>query len=113
MSTVTISLKWPKSILMQVGDREFKLNGWNAKEQIIITLGNQERAGITEDVPADLWNAWREKFKDHPLLVNGLVFAESSTNKAKEATKERKGIKSGVEALDPNANFGGVSKSDE
>lgn len=113
MSTVTVSLKWPKSIIMQVGDKELVLNGWNAKEQIIITLGNQERVGITEDVPVELWDAWRKKLKDHPLFLNGLIFAETTTAKAKEATKERKGIKSGAEALDPNAKSGGVSKSDE
>ena len=113
MSTVSVSLKYPNGILMQVGDKELKLNGWNAKESIIVPVGKVEKVGITEDVPAEFWKAWLEKFKDHPLVVNGLIFASESNSRAKAESKERKGVKSGLEALDKDAQVGGVTKDPE
>lgn len=113
MSTVSISCKTPNGILMQVGENTVTINGWNAKESIIVPVGHIEKVGITEDVPTALWKAWLEKHKNHPLVVNGLIFAAETTNRAKAESKERKGVKSGAEALDQNAKVDGVSKSDE
>ena len=110
MSTVTVSCKTPNGILMQVGNKEFKINGWNNNDSLIIT--SLEKVGITHDVPADLWKAWLEQHKDHPLHKNGLIFANASTSTVKAESKERKGTVSGLEALDPNAKTKGVEKAD-
>lgn len=113
MSTVSISCKTPNGIIMQVGETSYPIAGWNTKESIIVAVGHIEKVGITEDIPTEFWKKWLEQHKDHPIVVNGLIFASESTNKAKAESKERKGVKSGSEALDPNAKVGGVSKSEE
>lgn len=108
MSTVTISCKTPNGILMQVGKVQQKIKGWNDEERVIIT--SLEKVGITEEVDAGLWKSWLEQHKNHPLVVNGLIFANESTNKVKAESKERKGVKSGAEPIDPNHKQAGVEQ---
>ena len=110
MSTVTVSCKTPNGILMQVGETTQVINGWNAKEATIITVGHIEKVGLTDDVPVALWKAWLEKHKNHPLVLNGLIFASETVSRAKAESKERKGVKSAMEALDKDKTVGGVSK---
>lgn len=99
MTTVTVSLKHPNGILMKVGNREMKINGWNSDSSLFIST--TEKVGITTDVPADLWAKWREEHKNHPLHKNGLIFANTSESKVKAESKERKGVKSSMEPIDP------------
>lgn len=99
MTTVTVSLKHPNGILMKVGNREIKINGWNSDNSLFISP--TEKVGVTPDVPADLWKAWLESHKNHPLHKNGLIFANTSESKVKAEAKERTGVKSGMEQIDP------------
>lgn len=98
MSTVTIILKQPFSQLMEVGDKTITLNGWNSQNSMYID-GGLSKVGVTSGVPKDLWDAWREKFKNHDLFVNSLVYANESEAKAKSEAKEKAKEKSGLEAL--------------
>lgn len=97
MSTVTVSLKYPNGIILEVGAEKFPLNGYNSDSLCIIE--GFDRVGLTHGVPEALWKAWLEKHKDHPLHLNGLIFASASENKARAESKERKGLKSGMEAM--------------
>lgn len=103
MSTVTVSCKNPNGYLMQVGDKTIHLAGWNTANATVIYLADGSQAALTSDVPEDMWNVWREKFKAHDMFVNGLVFSSATDSRAKAETKERKGVKSGLEALDKDA----------
>ena len=102
MSTVTVSCKTPNGFVMEVDGTRVNINGFNAKEhgQLLVIEGH-EAVGLTHDVPEAFFKKWLEKFKDHPLHTNGLVFADVSVNKVKAETKERKGVKSGMEPIDP------------
>lgn len=95
MSFVTIGLKTPADLELVVGDKTVTVNGYNKTH-----LLTGDPTGYTENVPEDHWKAWLAKFKDHPLHVNGLIFAQNSTNKAKADGQERTKVKSGLEALD-------------
>jgi len=94
MSTVTIGCKLPNGIHMQVGDSpRVRILGWNNNE--IAGLSH----GITRDVPADLWEAWRKEHADSKLVTNGIIFAEESEKRAKDKAKDNKEQKSGFEQL--------------
>ena len=107
MSTVTISLKTPSGLSYTHKGKEYTINGWNAESALFINP--VEKAGITTEFPSDVWDAFKAEFKDHDLFKNGLIFADKSENTVKSETKERKGTKSGLEAIDPNAKKDGVS----
>ena len=111
MSTVTIGCKLPNGVLMsaQVGGKEVecRINGWN--QNLIQGTGH----GITHDVPKDLWDAWREKFKDSKLVKGGFVFAHAQERSVKAEANEKKGNKSGTEQLPQltgDAKEGGLGK---
>ena len=108
MSTVTIGLKHPNGITMKVGQVEIELNGYS--KNLVYT---QDPTGYTEGVPADLWNKWLEQHKNHPLHLSGAIFASASTNNVKAQAVEKKALKTGTEALMPNAKSNKVSTATE
>ena len=110
MSTVTVMCKTPNGFIMEVNGVAKQINGWNTQTGSIIQVAQLEKVGQTDDVDENFWNAWLSKYKDHPMVSNGLVHAQSSANSAKAEAKERKGTKSGAEAIDPNAKNNGVEK---
>lgn len=93
MSTVTIGCNLPNGIVMQVGEERVRINGWN--NHAIQGLDH----GITEDVPADLWEAWSKENAESKLVKNGFIFAEDSSKRAKDKAKDQKDQKSGHEQL--------------
>ena len=110
MATVVVSCKTPNGFIMEVDGVTQTINGWNSKEALVVILKDGTKAALTSDVDANLWDKWRSIYKYHELVANGCVFAESTENTAKAATKERTGVKSGMEALDPNKEVDGVTK---
>ena len=97
MSTVTIGCKQPNGIILSamVNGKlmERRLNGWNQNETAKV------HCGFTYDVPEDLWNAWREQFKESKLLKGGFVFAHKQERSVKAEAEEKKTVKSGREQL--------------
>lgn len=95
---VTIGCKLPNGILLSANIDgklvEHRLCGWSSSN----ILGSN--CGFTDDVPKDLWDEWVKNFKEHRLVKNGLVFAQSSNSKAKSEAKEKESEKSGKEQLD-------------
>lgn len=94
MSTVTIACKLPNGIIMQTGEHKpVRINGWN--NNLIQGAGH----GLTENVPADLWEAWSKEHAESKLVKGGFVFTAKSERDAKSKAKERKDNKSGHEQL--------------
>jgi hypothetical protein len=58
--------------------------------------------GITENVDADMFNAWMDSHKSYTPVVQGLIFAQPTANSAKDQAKDQADVKSGFEGLDPN-----------
>ncbi len=80
---------------------------------------------LTQGVPKDLWDRWRESHKDLPALKNGLLFAYNTTALAADAARapENRKLRSGLEPLDPkgdpraprplNARVGNITTRDD
>lgn len=57
---------------------------------------------LTYGVPKVLWDEWRRQNNDLPAVRNGLIFAYEAPDKAIDAAKEHKGIKTGLERVNPH-----------
>jgi hypothetical protein len=57
---------------------------------------------LTYGVPKDLWDEWRRQNADLPAVKNGLILAYETPDKAMDAAKERKGLKTGLERVNPH-----------
>lgn len=57
---------------------------------------------LTHGVPKDLWDEWIGQNKDLPAVKAGLIIAYEDPAKVKDAAKERKGIKTGLERVNPH-----------
>ena len=62
----------------------------------------QEGVGLTFGVDADFFGEWLKQKKDYPPVVAGMIYAESSTDKALDHAREVESLKSGFEPVDPN-----------
>jgi len=94
MSTVTIGCKLPNGIIMQVdGHKDVRINGWN--NNAIVGADH----GLTENVPAALWEAWSKLHAESKLVKGGFIFAAKNEREAKAKAKDNKGNKSGHEQL--------------
>lgn len=95
MSNVTVGCKLPNGIWLGVGDHKpVRINGWN--NNMIQGAGH----GLTEDVPADLWDAWVKEHAESKLVTGGFIFAVKSEREAKAKARGNKDNKSGHEQLD-------------
>lgn len=56
---------------------------------------------LTHGCPKAIWDSWLEANKENPIVVNGLIFATSSTNDARARARENEAQRSGLEPLDP------------
>jgi hypothetical protein len=56
--------------------------------------------GLTE-VPKDFWDEWVEQHKGFPPLINGSLFAQTTTDRASGQMREHEAVKTGLERLDP------------
>jgi hypothetical protein len=56
---------------------------------------------LTVGVPRDLARVWFEQNADAEIVKNQLIFCEDTIEKATSRAKELKGVKSGLEPLDP------------
>lgn len=94
MSKVTIGCKLPNGIWLTVGENKpVRINGWNNN------LIQGADHGLTESVPADLWEAWLKEHADSKLVKGGFIFASKNEKETKAKAKDKKGNKSGHEQL--------------
>lgn len=99
---VTIGCKLPHGLIIEArnNDGEMQrvtLNGANAAR----IVGGY---GITEAVPAAVWNAWLKRNAKFPAVINGQVFIHTDLKSAESIARERRDVRSGFEAIDPVQN---------
>lgn len=120
--TVTVACKMPHGLVLQlqqmqevrvpamgggfVIEKQFRPTG----DQIVIK-GNAVPVGVapsheiaggyalTPGVPKDFWETWLEQNAELDLVKRGLIFAESGVDRARDAGKEQKATRSGLEPL--------------
>ncbi len=56
---------------------------------------------LTSGIPREFWERWLEQNADHPAVRNGLVFAHATVDGASGMSREREGVESGYEGIDP------------
>ena len=102
--TVVIGCKIPNGVKIRGAGKEFTLNGANQSN----VIGGY---GITEDVPAEVWEDYAKAHAKSPAIVNELIFAQKDTRSAHDAAKERSGQKTGFEKI--KAEDAGVKEDKE
>ena len=111
MSTVTIGCKLPNGIWLKVGEKKpVRINGWNNN----VIQGAEH--GLTENVPADLWEAWLKEHAESKLVKGGFIFASKNERETKAKAKDNKANKSGHEQLPkvkPTDAAGALGASDD
>lgn len=90
--------------------QRIKLNGANSSH----IIGGY---GLTQAVPKALFLAWLTKNSALPFVRNGSVFMETSETRARDAARERRGEKTGMEPIDPldrkNGKTAGLNLDDD
>lgn len=104
--TVTVGCKLPSGIILELGNQEVEIHGTNSAR----VIGGH---GITYDVDADFFDAWLKAHSDRDMVKNGLIFAHEKAADVKAEAAEKKGNKSGLEAINPDSPENGVKTSDD
>lgn len=63
---------------------------------------------LTTGVPKKLWDDWVKANADADMVRNGLIFAHGETRSVEAQAREKEGVRSGLERLDPNNLPGGL-----
>ena len=93
-NVVTAGCKLPYSFMIQLNGKSAVLNGANNAK----IIGGH---GITENVDAELFNAWLKENANRAIVKNGFIFAYENKADTKAAAKERSKNKSGLEPIKP------------
>ncbi len=102
--TYVIGCKLPNGIVIRGAGKQFLLNGAATSN----VIGGY---GITENVPADIWEDYAKAHAKSPAIVNELIFAQKDARSARDAANERKGQKTGFEQI--KAEDAGVKEDKE
>jgi hypothetical protein len=80
-------------------------------------------AALTSNIPADFWDKWLEQNKDAPYVTGGFVFAHSRRSDVADEAREKVGLTTGLEPLNPEndarmpkpigSGVGGINVADE
>ena len=113
--TVAVYCKLPNGLILEVGDRKFRINGWAQYLMPSPSRGRQnkdvEQGGGLTMVPKDLWDAW---IKDHQWFApvkNGLLYAAGGRQEALARAKDTD--KAALSPLDPIKPAHGVEPTDD
>lgn len=115
MPTVSVACKIPNGLTIKLGGKPFTLNGSNvaftpSPNRIMMPGVSPGGFGITHDVDQALFDEWLAKHKDYGPVKDGLIFASAKPNDVKAQALEKKDLKSGLEALDPDKPAPGMKK---
>lgn len=104
--TVTVCLNFPHNVRFMVPDNSGKMqkvvfngngNKLRGKARGILEVG---KYGLTFGVDRAAWEWIAKHHKDNELIKNGFLFAATAAT-AKAATKERAGLRTGLEPINP------------
>lgn len=111
---LTVGCRLPHGLVLEVGTpgadnyRQIKLNGPFSKNSAghgVLTVNGY---AFTK-VPEDFWQEFTRAHKGATYLVNRMIYAEDSDEKAQSATKQGESAgKTGFEALNPDKPGHGV-----
>lgn len=104
--TVTVGCKLPNGLILELNGQTVEINGSTSSR----VIGGH---GITYDVDAEFFDAWMEAHADHAMVRNGFIFAHDKAADTKAEAAEKEDNATGLEAVDPDAPNGGVTKADE
>ena len=62
---------------------------------------------VTENVPKEFFERWMELNRNHPVVVNELIFAHEELASVRDMAEDRDEILNGVEPIDPNKKIKG------
>jgi len=91
MTTVTVLTRLPHDLVLEVGGTKVIVNG--ANKEIVVGSGY----GVTENVDADFFNAWLEKYKDRSFVRDELIVSAKSDRDAKAKGKDLGSKNTGLE----------------
>src|ERR1044071_7390126 len=78
-----------------------------SSERVTLKGANDARIvggyGITENVSAEFMTKWLEKNKKQQAVANGSIFIHADVKSAESKAKERRGVVTGIEPIDPIA----------
>ncbi|MBS1002169.1 hypothetical protein JK169_14395 [Acetobacter persici] len=100
-STVTIGCKLPNGLVLSLGEARHELAGTRASA----VIGGY---GLTP-IPAEFWAAWSRTYAEYPLLKNGLIFAQTTLEKATGQAREQAALRTGTEPLNPATPAPGIT----
>ncbi|MGO3517881.1 hypothetical protein [Acetobacter cibinongensis] len=100
-ATVTIACKLPTGLVLTVGQVSYTLAGSNSAS----VLGGY---GLTP-VPADFWAAWSGLYAAYPPFRQGLIFAQTTAEKAAAQAQEQASLRTGLEAINPQTPAPGIT----
>lgn len=110
-ATVTVACKLPHGIWMEVQD------GNKPKTRILAKGCNTSNViggfGLTENVPADFFEAWIEKNKSLKFVQRGQIWALNRSDSVRKKALEMAELKHGVERLDPDKPPAGLIETEE
>ena len=92
--TYVIGCKLPHGLIISGAGKKVHLKGKNSA----IIFSNQAY-GVTENVPAEVWDEYIRIHGQSNAVKNGSVFAVSDLQSVKAAAEERKDVKTGFEQL--------------
>lgn len=99
---VTVGCKLPNGLVLEHKGISVTLAGSNSSA--IIGMH-----GLTPDVDEDWFNDWLVNNLELPLVANDIIFANTA-EKAGDEAKEKKGVKTGLEPVDPDKPGEGIEK---
>ena len=90
--TVIVYCKLPNGLLIEVGDKKVRLNGWSQYLMASPTRGRQnkdiEQGGGITTVDKGLWDAWYKEHQWFAPVKNGLLYAGNGRNEALARAKD-------------------------
>lgn len=95
-SRIYVGCRLPHGITLTVGATSVVLKGLNSA----VIVGTY---GLTE-VDEDFWSEWLKTHSDWPMVVNGLVFAQSKIEDLHSEAEELKDEVTSFDRLDPTSN---------
>lgn len=98
---IIVGCKLPHGLEIQLGGKTVLLNGNNSTD----IVGGY---GLTYDVDKAAFDQWLLDYKDFPAVQQGLIFAQTTDQKAKSQAKEQAAVKTGLEGLNPDAPAPGI-----
>ena len=104
--TVSIGCKLPNGLIIRFEKFDNESKSYQTINDIELQGANSSKIiggyGLTDGVDADLFAEWLRMHKDDEIVRLGIVFQQTTPQRAADAAKERAGVKTGFEPIDPD-----------